>query len=61
MTILNLNKATNAKKPLGFFAKYNQAAKYRRAENELNKLSDRLLADMGMSRGAVHGKVWGEF
>lgn len=61
MTIFNFNKTNTARTNNGFMARYNEAAKLRRAEKELNKLSDRMLADMGMSRGDVHGKVWGEF
>lgn len=56
-----VTKTNTVKKSIGFIARYNETAKLRRAEKELNKLSDRLLADMGMSRGDVHEKVWGDF
>ncbi|NRA87541.1 MAG: DUF1127 domain-containing protein [Rhizobiales bacterium] len=38
-----------------------ETAKLRRAEKELLKLDDRMLADIGVSRSDVHGKVWGQF
>lgn len=61
MTIMTLNKITKSSKLARFMEKYSIASNLRRAEIELNKLSDRQLEDMGMSRGSVHSKVWGEF
>lgn len=61
MALFTFTKNTTTKTSNGFFAKYAVIAKARRAEKELNKLNDRLLEDMGLSRGDVHGKAWGEF
>lgn len=60
MTIFAINKLNPAKKLTNFVAKYNQTAKLRRAELELLKFDDRMLEDMGMSRGDIHSKVWGQ-
>ncbi len=61
MAFSTVNKNQKAKKSRGLFAKYVETAKLRRAEKELLKLDDRMLADIGVSRGDVHGKVWGDF
>lgn len=61
MTIFAINKLNPAKKLTSFAAKYSQSAKLRRAEQELLKFDDRMLEDMGLSRGNVHSKVWGQF
>ncbi len=61
MAINTFNKTSKAKKSRGLFAKYIETAKLRRAEKELLKLDDRMLADIGVSRSDVHGKVWGQF
>ncbi|MGL1920525.1 MAG: DUF1127 domain-containing protein [Hyphomicrobiales bacterium] len=61
MTISTFNKTQKVSKLSRFVAKYSANANLRRAEKELNKFSDRQLEDMGISRGDVHGKVWGEF
>ncbi len=31
----------------------------RRAEAELREMDDRMLADLGITRGEIHEKVWG--
>jgi len=31
----------------------------RRAETELMEMDDRMLADLGITRGEIHEKVWG--
>ncbi|PCI88007.1 MAG: hypothetical protein COB24_04545 [Hyphomicrobiales bacterium] len=61
MGLFTLTKTETTKKSAGFIAKYSETAKLRRAEKELNKMSDRMLEDIGISRGDVHGKVWGSF
>lgn len=61
MALFTTNKISKAKKSSGFIAKYNETIKIRRAERELLKMDDRMLADIGVSRGDVHGKVWGQF
>ena len=61
MALFTLTKTEKTKKSTGFIAKYNETAKLRRAEREMNKMSDRMLEDIGVSRGDVHGKIWGEF
>lgn len=61
MTLFSINKTTKSKKSTGLLAKFNQQARLRRAEKALLKLDDRMLSDIGVSRGDVHGKVWGEF
>lgn len=61
MALFTFTKTNTVKKSTGFFAKLSQTAKLRRAENALTRMNDRLLEDIGMSRGDVHGKVWGEF
>lgn len=54
-------KTLKTKTLRGIYAKYIETAKLRRAEKELLKLDDRMLADIGVSRSDVHGKVWGQF
>ncbi|MGL1922692.1 MAG: DUF1127 domain-containing protein [Hyphomicrobiales bacterium] len=61
MAIFTFEKNNTIKKSNGLIAKYDATVKLRRAENELNKMSDRMLEDLGLSRGDVHGKVWGQF
>lgn len=61
MTMNTINKVSKAKKTPSIFARYIETAKLRRAEKELLKLDDRMLADIGVSRSDVHGKVWGQF
>ncbi|MBL1242507.1 MAG: DUF1127 domain-containing protein [OCS116 cluster bacterium] len=60
MTIFTSNKAAKLSKLTGFFAKHSISANMRRAEKELNKCSDRTLEDLGMSRGDIHEKIWGQ-
>ncbi|MGL1920527.1 MAG: DUF1127 domain-containing protein [Hyphomicrobiales bacterium] len=61
MALFSVNKTSKTKKSLGLIAKFNETAKLRRAEKALLKLDDRMLSDIGVSRGDVHGKVWGQF
>lgn len=61
MALFTYNKNPKSKKQAGLFAKSTEAAKLRRAEKELLRLDDRMLADIGVSRSDVHGKVWGQF
>lgn len=61
MALFTSTKTEKSKKSTGIIAKYAETAKLRRAERELNKMSDRMLEDMGVSRSDVHGKVWGQF
>lgn len=59
MTIFTSNKA-KLTKITSFFAKHSIEANMRRAEKVLNECSDRTLEDMGMSRGDIHEKIWGQ-
>ncbi|MBL1242508.1 MAG: DUF1127 domain-containing protein [OCS116 cluster bacterium] len=61
MALFTVNKISKAKKSTGLLAKFNESARLRRAERALLKLDDRMLSDIGVSRGDVHGKVWGQF
>lgn len=61
MALFTMNKTAKTKKSTGLLARYNETAKLRRAEKELFKMDDRMLADIGVSRADVHGKVWGQF
>lgn len=61
MALFTINKIAKNKKSTGVFAKYSETVKLRRAEKELLKMDDRMLADIGVSRSDVHGKVWGQF
>ncbi len=40
-------------------AQYRHRNACRRAEAELMEMSDRELADLGITRGEIHQKVWG--
>lgn len=61
MALFTVNKITKSKKSNGLLAKFSESARLRRAERALLKLDDRMLSDIGVSRGDVHGKVWGQF
>ncbi|MBL1419832.1 MAG: DUF1127 domain-containing protein [Alphaproteobacteria bacterium] len=61
MALFTANKNAKSKKSTGLLARFNESARLRRAEKALLKLDDRMLSDIGVSRGDVHGKVWGQF
>lgn len=61
MTLFTFNKAPKLSKISRLVEKYSLSAASRRAEKDLNRLSDRQLEDMGMSRGDLYGKAWGNF
>ncbi|MBL1419835.1 MAG: DUF1127 domain-containing protein [Alphaproteobacteria bacterium] len=61
MALFTFTKTETTKKSTGFIAKYAETSRLRRAEKQLNRMNDRMLEDIGLSRGDVHGKVWGSF
>lgn len=61
MALFTTNKNAKSKKSTGLFARFNETTKLRRAEKELYKMDDRMLSDIGVSRGDIQGKVWGQF
>ena len=54
----NTNNKTKTKNPI---KRMIEASRLKKAERELLRMDDHMLADIGVSRGDVHGKIWGEF
>ncbi len=62
MTLISLDRATVRNAGFGaspgLMLRMKNLVAGTRAVRQLHKLDDRLLADIGMSRGDIHSRVW---